>query len=241
MPKIKTNNGVVNYKTVPIYLGVKQINKQVAAENLSILKDLLDDNGIDFILYAGTILGAVRDHDFITHDEDIDLAFDAKDKDKVFDLLHLLKDNGFEVARYDRRGLLSVIRNGEYIDFYFFSPYTDDVSICSGAMCMTKFIEKKTSIQFKGRAYLVPEDYEGYLLFEYGKDWRTPIKWNNYEMPIWKKNLYSIKEYVKGILPDFLFNILVKGPERKLTEHYWKIVERYKKIQNEEGYNVRNV
>ena len=27
---------------------------------------------------------------------------------------------GFKVARYDRRGLLSIIRKGEYIDLYFF-------------------------------------------------------------------------------------------------------------------------
>lgn len=229
MPKIKTSTAIIEYKTVPIYLGVKQINKELAAENLSLLKDLLDKNGISFILYAGTLLGAVRDHDFITHDEDIDLAFCSKDQTKVFDLLPLLILNGFNIARYDRRGLLSVIRNGEYIDFYFFSPYTDDISICSGAMCMTEFLENKTSFMFKDKEYLVPKNYEGYLLFEYGKNWKTPIKWNNYKMPLWRRRLLELKEYAKDMLPDFLFNILVKGPERKLTNHYLEIVERYRK------------
>lgn len=228
MTKIKTSTGVIKFKAVPIYRGVKQINKEIAADNLALLKEIFDQNGVEFMLYAGTLLGAVRDHDFITHDEDIDLAFEAKDKTKVFDLLPLLIQNGFDVARYDRRDLLSVIRNGEYTDFYFFSPYSDDVSICSGVLCMTEFLMDKTSFMFKGKEYLVPKNTEGYLLFEYGKNWKTPIKWNNYEMPSWKRRLFELKEYAKDLLSDFMFYILVKGPERRLKNHYQKLVDSYR-------------
>ena len=120
MAAIKTSSGqIIKYRNRVLY-GQKRINKPAAFKNLISLKRIFDDAGIDFLLIAGTLLGAVREHDFITHDEDIDLAFLYENKQRVIDLLPRILDQGFSIARYDRRNLLSVIRNDEYIDFYFF-------------------------------------------------------------------------------------------------------------------------
>ena len=70
------------------------------------------------------MLGAVREKDFIDHDEDIDLGADYKDVDKFLLMLFELRENAFEVARWDDRGLISIIRNNEYIDIYFFKKYS---------------------------------------------------------------------------------------------------------------------
>ena len=72
--KIKTPIGAYYYKYIPIFLGIKPINKVVAKENLLLLKGILDKNNVLFMLSFGTLLGAAREHDFITHDEDIDLV-----------------------------------------------------------------------------------------------------------------------------------------------------------------------
>ena len=75
--KIQTPIGTYRYKFIPIFEGIKQIDKQIANENLKLLKEVCDKHHLTFLLYFGTLLGAVREHDFITHDEDIDLIMSS--------------------------------------------------------------------------------------------------------------------------------------------------------------------
>ena len=127
--KIKTPVGNYYYKYVPIFLGIKPIDKVIAKENLLLLKGILDKHNLKFLLSFGTLLGAVREHDFISHDEDIDLIMFKRDLPSFLSLLFELRKNGFELARYESRGFLSIIRKGEYIDFYFFDDYPEDCSL----------------------------------------------------------------------------------------------------------------
>lgn len=228
MPKIKTSSGVIKYKTVPLYWGVKQIDKEIASENLTILKRILDKKGLKPLFAYGTLLGAIREKDFITHDEDIDLIAKAEDKQAIFDLLPELMEEGFVVARYDRRELFTIIRKGEYIDFYFFKPYKDNTRYCSGVLCPNEFFDNVTLMPFKGNEYWVPADYEGFLLFEYGENWRTPIQYNNYGMSSWQKFMFRTKENVKELLPDSLYFMLADKAAKKMEIKYAEKIKRYR-------------
>lgn len=227
MPRIKTPKGYIKYTTIPLYEGVKVIDKVKAEENLHILMPVLEKYGIKTQLAFGSLLGAMREHDFITHDEDIDLNILEEEKDQFFCALHELMDLGFKIARYDRRGLLSIIRNGEYIDFYVFSPYTDNLRYCSGMIIPKNFLEDLKPMVFKGETFYVPRETEEYLIFEYGQNWMTPVQWNNYDMPWWSKLLFCIKEKVKGVLPGFLYFRMVKGAEKQLRARYQRNIDRY--------------
>lgn len=227
MPSIKLSNGVLRYNTHPLFLGVKRIDKVIAAENLSLLKKKLEENHITFGLIAGTLLGAVREKDFISHDEDIDLFFWDEQRQELLDLLPQLMLEGFEVARYDRRGLLSIIRKGEYIDLYFFAPMCKGIRHCCGWCIPENFLLDTTELEFKGENYIVPRDYKDYLVFEYGNNWQTPIQYADFEMPKWKRTLNEWKEKTKEILPDYLFYLMVKKAEKKMIKKYEAKIAKY--------------
>lgn len=220
MPILHITDGEIHYKTIPLYPGCKRINKETAFENLLLVRDVLNNKGVSFMLIAGTLLGAVREKDFIAHDEDIDIAFIEEDKQKVFDTLPNLLELGFQIARYDRRGLLSIMRNGEYIDFYFFASYTTTIRCCGGWLVLDEFITQTGTIIFKGETFKVPKDYIGFLRCEYGENWQIPAQWFDYNMPKWKIVFLNIKEYIKDMLPNDIYFLLAKRSELAMIRKY---------------------
>lgn len=202
--KINTPQGKYYYRFVPIYVGMKTIDKAKARENLLLLKGILDKHRLSFCLAFGTLLGAVREKDFITHDEDIDLMMMKSDRNKLLSLLWVLREKGFEVARYEPRGLLSIIRKGEYIDFYFFEEYPEAPSLyhCCRDLCPKAFLDEITELPFQGANFWVPKDYERYLAYTYGENWRTPIPMYNFQQPVWKRKLNIGLQYVKAMMPE---------------------------------------
>jgi phosphorylcholine metabolism protein LicD len=230
MAKILTSTGISLYYKNRVLYGQKQINKPVAFENLVLLKKIFEESNIPFMLIAGTLLGAIREHDFITHDEDIDLAFLIEDKSKVIDVLPRIIEEGFSIVRYDRRNLLSVMRNNEYIDFYFFKKEEIYLRRCNGWLIPAKFLENTTEFFFKGVPFSVPKDYVEYLKYEYGETWRTPIKWFDYGISkrLWLK-IY-VKERSKEFLPDCLLDYFARKAEKKFEKKFRKKIEKYIEI-----------
>lgn len=229
MPKIKTSRGIIKYKTKPIFLGVKRIEKVQAAENLMVLKEVLDKNNVKFGLIAGTLLGAVREKDFIEHDEDIDLYFMEEDKESLLDSLHDLIAEGFEIARYDGRELMSIIRKGEYIDLYIFRKDDNNIRNCCGWCIPEYFLKETTLLEFKGAEFMVPKEYEEYLFYQYGKNWRTPIQYVSFEMSPIKRKLLESKEYVKEHMPRTLYELIANKKAKKKKEDYLIRIKKYEK------------
>ena len=56
-------------------------------ELLELTDDTLRKAGIEYWLTYGTLLGAYRDHNFIAHDYDLDIALYWEDRDKIKDLM----------------------------------------------------------------------------------------------------------------------------------------------------------
>jgi len=61
----------------------KYLNKKIAEENLKLFKQIADKYNLKLILAYGTLLGAIREGDFITHDYDIDLMIFKEDIEKL--------------------------------------------------------------------------------------------------------------------------------------------------------------
>ena len=170
------------------------------------LKRICNKYNLDFILFFGTLLGAVREHDFISHDEDIDIVMPISDLEHFKDILFILRENGFEVARFERRGFMSIIRNGEYIDIYFFTPYAEDrrLSTCICELCEVKYINNTMQMEFQGELYTVPKESEALLDFLYGNNWRTPISMFNFKMNKLDRIKAFTIQYIKALLPHMV-------------------------------------
>lgn len=220
MPRIKTPKGTYKYKLVPIYPGWKLIDKEKAFENLCLFKEIADRNGFKFFLAYGTLLGAAREKDFITHDEDIDLGADYQDVNRFLSMLFELREHGFEVARWDDRGLISVIRNNEYIDVYFFTDFNDKLLINCGEPLPRKFFDNQANIEFKGVEFSAPADVNGVLEYWYGKDWRTPAQWLDYHAPKWRIWIFKLMQWVKLFIPKCLTKNLLKRKEQAMFNKY---------------------
>lgn len=67
-------------------------------EALSILYEIGKQTGSIVWLDYGTLLGAIRDHDFIKHDDDIDLGMLAKDYNRMWE--RAIFERGFSVIRW---------------------------------------------------------------------------------------------------------------------------------------------
>lgn len=74
-------------------------NKQFQANGLSVLQlfdKIMVENNIPYSVFAGTLLGAVREHGFISHDVDIDTAVFYDERPD--DLSDILESYGFKLV-----------------------------------------------------------------------------------------------------------------------------------------------
>jgi len=230
---IKTNQGKYRYKFVPIFEGIKPIDKTIANENLQLLKQVCDRNKLPFLLFFGTLLGAVREHDFISHDEDIDLVMQKSDMPRFLDMLFQLRDVGFEIARYERRGFLSIIRKGEYIDIYFFATYEKDPTLmyCCQDICERRFVEDTMPMTFLGQTYLAPREYEAYLAHQYGDDWRTPSQKFQFGLSKAAKLKQLLISYSKIFIPVALLEKLQQKKEQPELDRFIERIYARRNIQ----------
>ncbi len=198
---IKTSNGIYTYEVKTFTLGSKRINREIAKDNLLDFRACLNDVNITFGLIYGTLLGAIRENNFIAHDEDIDVFVFDEDRNKVLDSLFELKKRGLVVGRYEKDqnpDLISFVRDDEYIDIYFFKKNIFGNRTANGAFIEAKYLENLKKIEFLGENFSVPERSEELLEKLYGKDWRVPregVKGSNFGVYL------TVRNYLENNLP----------------------------------------
>jgi|TARA_Y100000385_G_C13109150_1_gene651016 hypothetical protein len=201
---INTRNGDITFEEKTFFPGSKTLVIETATKNLLDVKNILDAHNVKFGLIYGTLLGAIRENNFIKHDEDIDLFVLDEYKEDLLAILHKFINCGFEVIRYDKK-LLSISRDNEYIDFYFFKKINYFYRKCEvGLIAKAKYLENTVDYTFLEENFQVPQKVESFLEDLYGKTWRTPIK----NDPSINHNRYIIfRNIIKKHAP-YLFKIL---------------------------------
>ena len=199
---IETSKGLLFYKPKYLYEGRKKIDKKNSRTNLLITRYILKKSKIRWGLIFGTLLGAFREKDFITHDDDVDIFVYYEDKKILIGLLHEFKNCGFEIVRYEKDSLLSIMRKNEQTDFYLFKK------TLLGRRCLNYYIPKIYfkrigKIKFFNKYFPTLDKINQYLIFQYGKDWKVPKK-NAYI----KSNI-QWKNILKKIIPGGILELIL--------------------------------
>ncbi|MDE7089287.1 MAG: glycerol-3-phosphate cytidylyltransferase, partial [Prevotella sp.] len=105
MARIKTSKGFLEYDSHLLYFGNKLIDKDAMLDDLHVLSLYLDKIGINWGPAFGTLIGIVRNDDFQPWKPMFDIYILKEDEERFKDVLWLLKEVGFSLLRYERRGL----------------------------------------------------------------------------------------------------------------------------------------
>lgn len=204
--KIKTSKGFLEYKSHLLYFGEHQINKEVAINNLSVIASYLDRIGINWGPAFGTLIGIVRNDDFLQWNPVFDVYILKEDEERFKDVLWLLKASDFDLVRYERRGLYYLRRNGEFVKVFVLHKISSDVRHTGGSdFIQEKFLQNTVKWVFKGIAVNVPQDVDEYLTFRYGKDWVKPQQTKMFKMGIIAKYYHWFMVWIQDHLPDSLY------------------------------------
>ena len=160
-------------------------SRDAARRALFEAQDRLDGAGLPFRLWAGTLLGVVRNGDLLDHDKDLDLAMDW-DVSREAVVTALCAGGLFSVPWFqgilpsDRPWHRSFVHAGTgcTLDVFFLCPDGDSY-LCGFDHRPIPVVSRLTALPqrdclWSGRAWRVPDPPEHYLAEIYGPSWRVP-------------------------------------------------------------------
>ena len=209
MEHIKIGNEKFEYEKIDLSYGTITFDEAKAKELLIRLKRIFDEKKLAFCLAYGTLLGVVREKDFIKGDEDIDIY--VQDEEKLLTIIPELYTNDIKICRAYKHIYYSFIYHGAcVIDVYILRPYRFSLwkKTCfnlSGYATPKKYLIKTQSIDFLNEKFDCPAEPEKILEFWYGKSWKIPKAGHNFRYEIYpaycyRKVKYSIKSIIKFLI-----------------------------------------
>lgn len=204
MAKIKTSKGFLFFRNRVVDFSKKLINKDKMTESLGILSIYLDKIGINWGPAFGTLIGIIRNDDYLPWSPHFDVYILKEDEERFKDVLWSLIDAGFELVRHERRGLYYLEKDGEYFKIFVLHKISSDVRHTGGTdFIHEKYLQNTTKWVFKGISLNVPSDVDEYLTFQYG-NWIDPVQTKFYSGTInkWKR---MISMAVQDTLPDSIY------------------------------------
>ena len=206
MAHIKTSKGFFEYDRHLLYFGNKLINKENMIDCLQILSYYLDKIDINWGPAFGTLIGIVRNDDFQPWKPAFDIYILKEDEERFKDVLWLLKEEGFELVRYERRGLYIISRKEEYIKVFVLHKISSDVRHTGGSdFIHEKYLQNTVKWNFKGIDFNVPAEVDEYLAFQYGEDWTTPKQTVSYSLNPFVKYWHWSKTLIQDYMPDSIY------------------------------------
>lgn len=158
---------------------IAPMDQAIARENLKLFKRIMDEQQAVFCLFFGTLLGAIREGDFITHDYDTDVVVMEEDRRALARAAPRLAEAGFELVRSKDHGrFITFMRKGEFIDVYVAKKdHRFPLQRCwniDGSLVPRPLLADFMDFPFLEESFRIPRRYEEIFFALYGADWRTP-------------------------------------------------------------------
>lgn len=204
MSRLKTSKGFFVFNNQTLSFCGKIINKKKMTNCLAELSFYLDRIGINWGPAFGTLIGIVRNDDYLPWAPIFDIYILKEDEERFKDVLWKLSDAGFILSRYERRGLYYLEKDGEYFKIFVLHKISFDVRHTGGSdFIHEKYIQNTIKWEFKGIQLNIPEEVDDYLTFQYG-NWIIP------KQTVFYKGLFTrlrrvIPQYVQDHLPNFVY------------------------------------
>ncbi len=179
---------------------IKLIGKYArkAEKMLYVVTKILEQEKIPYILEGGTLLGIIREKRLLPWDNDIDLTITRPYVNQLLSIRWKLWLRGYrtrirtikEDSVYFKKGhprilkiqttRFLILKDVSLMDIFIkdlveerYYWTVSEKNVLKSAP--RKYYESLTAIEFKGKTYSVPQEYDNYLQSRYG-DWRTPVK-----------------------------------------------------------------
>lgn len=200
------------------------MNREKAREVLYSVADALEKRGIVFFIDYGTLLGAIREQDFIEHDNDIDLGiFDdlCANYGVLFDIARELLEKGIRLKAIWDANAISFQAAGVSVDLNIYRKKGDQYIISlygKKSIYPEKHLDELDEIEFCGRMFKCPRYRDELMTLGYGDTWQTPVK------DAKPNKLFKTDKHVDMIDADFMIPIFSDKWKLKVPKtafFYW--------------------
>ena len=173
---------IINPKYGQIILPIKERNdEEQIFQALKVSNEIFEAQFSKslFICY-GTLLGCIRNNDFIPHDDDVDVCFLADEQgldaavDEFRQVIRTLTNIDQRIV-FDSGGQFHWLVQGMWLDVFMAWIEDDNLYMYNaGGPFSRNQIYPLVEREFKGRQVLIPNDSEAMLELIYGPRWRIP-------------------------------------------------------------------
>lgn len=152
-----------------------------AQELLKDVVGILEKNQIPYCLAFGTLLGAVRDHEIMEHDTDIDIGIFNNfwaDEDLFQKVAMDFLDKNIIIYNLAANHVMNLGREKIPVDLYYHKKEIDTYSIRGAGWKLqlpSHYFTPLNQIEFLGQKFYIPNHVEEYLAELYTETWKEKI------------------------------------------------------------------
>lgn len=187
--------------------------RKFGPEIIGKINDVLTQNKLPYFASCGTLLGVVRERNFIHHDDDVDYNIPAPHKNASEYCKVVLGIKGFIFKRaFEFDGCIKQLvfsYKDIDVDFFFmhregtvlynqaYDRFVSEMYSCREEWSVIRYIFPKIkgtkTVPFAGSFISIPINAEEVLTATYGS-WKTPIK--NFSGPQWERDFGQAKRFI---------------------------------------------